>query len=256
MAARLSTSQIKQVFTFPFQDPKWMQKWLIGVLFMVGSCIIPVIPMLFVFGYFYRIMHRVIHEDGQPCLPEWNDFGKLLKEGWNIYCVYFVYIFPSQLIRVVGYAVYYGGLLYSVTHIRAMGVRNYAILIWAAILVLLMCSALSILLGGLALFFAPPAMCNSVYQDKFTAGFSFSDWWPVFKANFSGFFLGMVVYLGINVMVATCARFLILTLVLRILGSLVTVVGGFYLFLVGAGVFSLAFREGVEKLKLADASAD
>ncbi len=70
---------IGRAFTFVGDDPKWVQKLLIGGgLFLLGyltSIILIGIPIfLIVLGYLVQVTRNVIGGQDRP-LPEWNDWG-------------------------------------------------------------------------------------------------------------------------------------------------------------------------------------
>ena len=113
MSMQFTTTPIKQALTFPFQDEKWQSKMLIGILIMFLNYIIPFIPMLIIYGYMYQIMHRVLVGDGELHLPEWNDWGQHLGEGWRLFCVYFLYMLPAAIFYIGGYFVYITGMVGS-----------------------------------------------------------------------------------------------------------------------------------------------
>ena len=81
MSQSFSSEDLKQLFAFPFQDPRWQNKFLIGSLVVFAGFIIPLIPFFFVYGYMAQIMRRIIVEKGEPFLPEWDDWGKLFVDG-------------------------------------------------------------------------------------------------------------------------------------------------------------------------------
>ncbi len=64
---------------FPFDDPHWVKKLATGGLLILASLIIPLIPLFFVAGYCLRICQRIIHDGGEPYLPEWDDWNWFLR---------------------------------------------------------------------------------------------------------------------------------------------------------------------------------
>jgi hypothetical protein len=84
-----------KAFTYPQQDPDWLKKFLIaGALYFV-----PVVGQLFVAGYGLEITRRVI-ENNPQVLPEWTDFGMLIKKGLYALVVGLVYALPVILLSV------------------------------------------------------------------------------------------------------------------------------------------------------------
>lgn len=245
---QFTTAPIKQVFTFPFQDEKWKNKLLIGLAVILAGFIIPVVPTLILFGYIYQIMHRVINGDGQLYLPEWEDWGKLLKEGWRLFCVYFIYTLPAMLIMSMGTIIYFVG----VTMISAMGGSELSNAIIGFLFIAIAIFFLSLLIGMilllLASFFLPPALCHTVRKESFTAGFDFGGFMKVLRVNLGGFLIALILMFGLYTAVMYFAYIFYMTMVLCCFMYVVAIIGGFYMLLVGAGLLALVYREGMEKL--------
>ncbi len=96
---------IGRAFTFVGEDPKWVQKLLIGGgLFLLGyltSIILIGIPIsLIVFGYLVQVTRNVIAGQERP-LPEWNDWGGLLRDGFKWWVATLVLFLPLILIALV-----------------------------------------------------------------------------------------------------------------------------------------------------------
>src|SRR3954468_17164258 len=78
-------------FTFTFEDPRWVQKVLLGGLFMIASVFI--IGAFFLYGYLARLARNVIAGVQHP-LPEWDDLGEFFSEGLRLFCVALIYTLP------------------------------------------------------------------------------------------------------------------------------------------------------------------
>ena len=79
----MSTSE--KILNEIFDDSRWVQKILIGGLLSF----IPIVN-LFVFGYITRYAHSVGATHSYK-LPEWDDWGTLLKEGLHFFIVSLLY---------------------------------------------------------------------------------------------------------------------------------------------------------------------
>jgi hypothetical protein len=88
---------IGRAFTFPFKDPQWFVKFLIGCL----MCMLAVIGIGFFIlaGYFIQITQRVIRNE-ERVLPEWDGIGEKLVLGVKIVIVYLVYLLPVFLLMI------------------------------------------------------------------------------------------------------------------------------------------------------------
>jgi hypothetical protein len=84
-----------EAFTFLFRDPHWLRKCGLMVLFLLLGFLI--LPTLLMFGYFLTLSERVMRLEAQA-LPEWTDFGALLRKGWRVFLVRLVYYMPIWLI--------------------------------------------------------------------------------------------------------------------------------------------------------------
>src|SRR5437899_12800475 len=75
-------------FTFTFEDPRWVQKVLLGGLFMLASVFI--VGSFFLYGYLARLARNVI-AGLQHSLPEWDELGELFSEGLRLFCLALTY---------------------------------------------------------------------------------------------------------------------------------------------------------------------
>ncbi len=105
--------EIGAAFTFPGDDPRWARKLLIGGgLVLLGCVALPtlvggLVVAALVLGYLARLTRNVSAGAPRP-LPEWADWGGLLREGAGALAVALVALAP-----VVGLslALLAGGLL-------------------------------------------------------------------------------------------------------------------------------------------------
>src|SRR3546814_6276942 len=80
---------------FTFTDPQWKNKFLIGGLLTLAGYALPILPLLFVYGYCAQIMRRIIIEKGEPYLPEWQDRSEehtselqsLMRISYAVFCL-------------------------------------------------------------------------------------------------------------------------------------------------------------------------
>jgi hypothetical protein len=86
---------IGEAFTFVFRDPHWLRKCSLMILCLLLGFLI--LPNFLMFGYFLTLSERVMRLEAQA-LPEWTDFGTLLRKGWRVFLVRLVYYMPIWLI--------------------------------------------------------------------------------------------------------------------------------------------------------------
>jgi hypothetical protein len=97
MTNSFTSDELLALAKFPFTDPRWKNKFLIGGLLSLAGYAIPVLPLLFVYGYCAQIMRRIIVENEAPYLPEWEDWGKFLQDGLKLFGVGLVYSLPGLI---------------------------------------------------------------------------------------------------------------------------------------------------------------
>lgn len=88
---------IGRAFTFPFKDPQWFVKFLIGCL----MCILAFVGVGFFIlaGYFIQITQRAMRNE-ERVLPDWDGIGQKLVLGIKIVIVYLVYLLPVILLMI------------------------------------------------------------------------------------------------------------------------------------------------------------
>jgi hypothetical protein len=100
-----ATSALKPLLKFPFQGSDWRNRFLIGTAVTLAGFFVPLLPMIFVYGYTVAIMRRAIQ--GQDLeLPTWNDWGKLGLDGLRLAVVSLVYTLPGIFVLIAGWFLY------------------------------------------------------------------------------------------------------------------------------------------------------
>jgi hypothetical protein len=92
---------VSKSFRFVIDDKQWLSKLLIGVLMSVLSFLI--LPALILQGYGVKIIRHVMNGNWND-LPEWDDYGKLLKDGLFVTVAELVYTLPFIILMIVGFA--------------------------------------------------------------------------------------------------------------------------------------------------------
>jgi hypothetical protein len=81
MASTASLEGVKKTIFFPFKGKSWGVKLLIGSALNLANYIIPLLPLIPVYGYAGQIARRVILQDEDPEMPEWSDWGLFFSDG-------------------------------------------------------------------------------------------------------------------------------------------------------------------------------
>ena len=90
-------TNIGEAFSFPFKDPNWLTKFLVGAVFIILSFILIGIPVLY--GYCIELVQRVRRREQFP-LPEWNEPGVKFIVGAKFLIALFVYYVPLVIIMI------------------------------------------------------------------------------------------------------------------------------------------------------------
>jgi hypothetical protein len=226
MSSVISSGALQTALTFPFKDKKWGSKFAIASLFVLLSPIIPLIPILLLLGYAARVMRRITNDDGQPALPEWNNWEDLLLDGLRLLAIDILYMLPGIVLIIIGYLAMIVPAIAGAMDSERMSWQPLGMMfgMWFFI-------GLGILYILAAKFALGAIQVHVIAKQRFGAGFEFSDWWRLLRANFGGFLLAFVIII--------CLICLI---------PFIAIIVGIYLQLVSAALNALAYREAAEKL--------
>jgi hypothetical protein len=92
---------IGRAFSYPFQDPKWITKIVIGGLFVL---LVPVflIGAFVLSGYSLRVMRNVVSGTDVP-LPEWDDIGAMFVDGIKATVITLIWSIPLIILSAINY---------------------------------------------------------------------------------------------------------------------------------------------------------
>jgi hypothetical protein len=241
---------LKTIFRFPFQGKDWQTRFLIGVVLVFVSFIIPIIPLIFVSGYILEVMRRAAKGEGLV-LPEWSDWGKLGLNGLKSTLISLIFLLPGSIILIGGWA-FYMAFAFSMPFITAgstNGRNADAIFVplflfaFSIFFISLFVGPILLALGGIPL---PAATANMASEGKLAAGFRIRQWWPALWKNKLGYFIAFTIFLGLISILYFATTMIFMTLVCCWLIPLLSVPAGFYLALVYAALFGVTFRQSIE----------
>lgn len=249
MSQTFTTQGLQEMFAFPFHDPRWKNKLLIAGLLNLASLVIPIVPGLFFYGYCARIMRRITVQDGEPFLPEWDDWGQMLAEGWRLFAVGLVYSLPSLLLMLLGFALYVGltwvPLVMAET---APSSPEWIVAPLAAMGAGMVIFGLATIVSLITLAILPAPLNHALVAREFRAAFRPREWWPIFRANLGGFLLSFAILMGVNFVLSFAAQILYMTIVLCCLVPFALVLAATYLVVVASALFAQAYRTGAQNL--------
>jgi hypothetical protein len=151
------------------EDKQWISKLLIAVVMSILSFLI--LPALILQGYLVKIIRQVMGGEWDG-LPEWDDYGKLLKDGFFVTVAQFVYTLPFILLMIIG-GLATGGIssLSSGDDLAAVAATGGGILLFCLI----------ILLAIAFLFLTPAILIQYAVKDDFGACFRFGEVFDIIR---------------------------------------------------------------------------
>ncbi len=255
MASTVSLEGVKKVIFFPFQGKNWGIKTLIGVVLFFAEFL--VVPIPFVMGYSAQIMKGIINRDEDPELPEWNDWGMLIIDGVKLYGALLIYLLPSLILIFSGYllafALNMGFSMASIPLIANSSDPSGLYLLpffgsMAGTFIGFAIAILGLLLIIISQVFVPAALGNMIAKGEFSAAFRVKEWWPILKANFSGYLLTFLITMGLFSVMYLLIMVLYMTVVLCALLPIVLAIAGFLSGTITYALYAIVYRDGTRKL--------
>lgn len=232
---------------FPFNDPDWQRKLLIGSLLTLAGFVVPIIPLLFVYGYALQIMQRIIVEKGAPYLPEWDDWGKLFSDGLKLLGVGFIYTLPALVLFCGGLSIHFISVFSLAAVPQEAGPDSPAVLLpFVGMGVFFITYGVGMILMLLLGAVLPAAIGHMIAANDFAAAFRVREWWPIFKANLAGYLIAYALLFGAWMALSFAMQILYLTLILCCLVPFLIGGASMYLTVIGSVLFGQAYRTGAE----------
>src|SRR5262245_49551254 len=108
----------EEAIRFLWRDPRWPGKIGLGLLWtLLGFTIV---GALFVQGYSLTLSERVARAE-PIALPEWTDYRRLLRKGWQVFVVNLAYNLPAILIVLIIAFLTIGVIVSLITGLRSTG---------------------------------------------------------------------------------------------------------------------------------------
>lgn len=169
-------------FTFVFDDPRWLQKVLIGGLFYLAGFLI--IGWFFILGYCARLARNVMSGVEQP-LPEWDDLGDYFGEGLRLVGVILIHFFPIVVVAIML------GIPAAIVGAINDG-EGAAEAIASGFAGCMGCLMVPISLG--ITLWLPAALVRTVNEQRFGAAFELGPIWQFIRENIGNYLLAILVY--------------------------------------------------------------
>lgn len=218
---------LKRALQLSFTGERWFEKVLIGILVMVGAVAMAQVPHVggllnlllvsFTLGYSVRVMRQETRSAAGALprsLPDWSDWGALLKDGILltianiIYGVVVVALFVGSTFLLGA-----GGVLAEVAAGHAVQIPGVVLLVWLFLGVV-----------GLVVFgmFMPVMAVHYAHEDRFTACFEVPTVMRKLFANFGNLFLAVVSLIGLTVVTLLLSMTIILQPVAAFLSQVIS----------------------------------
>jgi hypothetical protein len=240
MATKFSTAYLQEVFSFPFRDPDWKKKLALSALMVLLGIFL--VPMIFFWGYYYRLMQGIIVNKKLASLPKWDDWGALFTDGVKVFFINLLGSLPAIAIVVFSFII-----IMSPELVQPNG--DETLLLLFPVFGLSGMGIVTILSLSMQVF-VPIAISHMVAKNEFAAAFRIKEWWSIFRANLSGFVLAFLILLGVNMMIGVATQILFITIILICIFPLVSSAISAYTLLIKGALYAQVYREAVSKSEM------
>ena len=250
----------QETFAWLFKDPEWKTKFLIGSLFILAGTFIPIIGWLgyfAVYGYCLIMVRAVIRGDA-PALPTWDRFGELFVDGFKSGLAAIGYLLPGIIAMFCAYGSMFGAIMVDVivsaTARRGSAFFPPAFLIGYAGFFLFFAVAMVLFLVTVI----PMAIAVGQYArtGEIGAGYRFDEVWRILRANVGGFVIALFMSWAIAIGLSLLLQIVYFTIILCCLLPFLMAPISFYMTVMWAYLFGMAYREGSTKAGISIAAIE
>jgi hypothetical protein len=249
------TATLERYLTFPIQGVGWPRRFVTGSGLVLASYFVPIVPMLFVYGYTLRIMQASL-QGQELTMPAWIDWGKLGVDGLRLSVISLAFSLPGLIVLAGGVALYVASMSLwpSAVALRwqgnsATGTALILVGLLSGMGLLLLTTLLGTLLivaGGIVL---PSATAHFVAKDRLVAAFRVREWWPLLRRNPTGYLSAWVIVFGLAAAVFVALNLSYYTIVLCCLIPFIGSPLTFYVMVVSAALFGETYRDSVARAR-------
>jgi hypothetical protein len=237
-----------QLLRFPFDDARWQNKALIGVLLSIGSMLLfpfSLVLALPLCGYGLRLMRRVI-QGSEPSLPEWDNWGDLFTDGLKAWVVGFVYTLPILIMTCC----LYGSFFVMIPLMAAAdGGPEKAMALFGSMMlfyiVMFVGIALIILVAVPTLYFLTVALTRLATTGSLNSAFELGEVVRLGRKGFPNFALAFIGLYGTLGILYTAMIAIIYSIILSCLTPILMGVMMFYFTVLGGALFGKAYSHTV-----------
>jgi hypothetical protein len=251
MIDSVSSSSLRAAFKYPFETKNWILPFVIGTALIFASMVIPIIPVIFVYGYFAEVMRRAINDDALT-LPSWDNWGQFFKDGLRCLAVGAVYLGPGILVSMIGFVAYFVMFIASIAltpssyDTTTSGLVAFIMMGAMGVLFLSMFVSTFLLIAGAIPL--PAAIANFLAHDKLSAAFHVREWGAILRADKWGYLIAWLVYLGMFALMYIGFMLAYFTFILCAVAFLAAIPIGLYMMMVSAAIFGQYYRESARMI--------
>jgi uncharacterized protein DUF4013 len=252
------------LFRFPFDDPRWKNKALIGGAMVFAATAVS-FPFFFlhlpVMGYGLRIMKRTAHGEA-PSLPEWDQWGELFLDGLKQLAVYFVYTLPLSLIIGCLYGVVMAGIFGTAALSEAADSQTFAgtfgVTMAAVFATIFLMTAVFMVIGIPLIYLAAVATSRMAATGELSSAFEFREVLALARAGFKHYIIAVIAVAAVSYVGTFAASLLIYTLCLSCLYPFAAAASAMYTTTMVGAAFGQAYYHVTstsDKAKVGEQSA-
>jgi len=246
MTESLSTQSLRSAFVFPFQSKDWISRFVIGVALIFAGMVIPILPVIFVYGYMIEVMRLSIQGEALV-LPAWTNWGKLFKDGLRSLAVALVFLGPAIIVGIIGFGAYIamiaGSVALSPEPSSSSGALAFFLMMggMGTLFLSMFVGWFLLIAGSIPL---PAAIAHFAARDKLGAAFHIREWGAIIRADKWGYFIAWVVALGLIGLIYVGFMLVYFTFIFCFLGYFLAFPIAYYMMLVTTAIFGQFYREG------------
>jgi hypothetical protein len=250
LAETFSTRGLKALFSYPFRHANWDRKMLVLVLLCVAGIFVPILPWIPALGYMAEIMSRSAAGEGDPDLPEWNDWGRLFVDGLRVGGAGLIAMLPLILVFSCGFGTYFISLIGAIAQDTDGRSSGFPIFMMGGYMVFMFTLLCGFLLSLLIMIPFPAFITHVAYKKSFSSLFHVAEWWQIFRSNIGGFLIGVVLLWAASFLLQIVVNILVSTVVLCVVAFIAPAVISPYLMVIAALLYGQIYHEGLENLKI------
>ncbi len=234
---------LNQIFSFPFKDADSRKHFLVGCLVSLAAFIIPILPFFVLYGYAIRIVKQIMNNESPHMVP-WDDWGGMFKDGAKMFGVRIIYSIPILLLTIPLFLSMIGMPIFM----SSMDSSKIDALIPVFMLVIFGTLCILIPISFPLAVIIPAAEMHVVEKDEFAAGFRIREWWPILRANLSGFIAAFAIFYLATMAMTIAVQIISATIILACLMPFLLPAITMYSVLIMYTTIAQAYKVGKEKL--------